>query len=173
MKSETISKYYRLLQAIAKKEKLTSKEFIALVKEHKCSTSIGTILCNGGVINRRGRVYHWVSPVCSIDTTVKALQLLHKYNKTSNKRRLAKKVISVANKNKPETMPQQIETMPQRTTYSEIDKLFGTAINEAPAPKPEEPKVFERPVENRLKSKITWLWGLYSKTEWYAPTNER
>jgi hypothetical protein len=91
MKTERISKYYKLLKVIAKKKKLPSNELVKIIKEHKCSTSIGTILVDGGVMKRIGTIYHWVSPVCTIDTTVKALELLHKYNQASYQRRKSEK----------------------------------------------------------------------------------
>ena len=177
MKSERISKYYKFLQAVAKKEKLTSKEFMALVKEHKCSTSIGTILCNGGVMKRKSRVYYWVSPVCSIDTTVKALENLNKYNKLSKKRIF---------ENNKAMNPKEIEPFlidhrqhsgysPKEPEEPKWERIFKKIEPETYPKEPEEPKwerpvVENRPAENRLKSKITWFMGLYSKTEWYAPT---
>ncbi len=127
-KGERLNKYYKLLKVIAKKKKLTSKEFMALIKEHKCSTSMGTILCNGGVMKKLGRTYHWVSPVCTIDTTVKTLDNLHTYNQASYQRR--------------------------KLERKNLEQKF---IATMPKAKVKKPKEF-------VKSYVSVLWGLYTKT---------
>ena len=147
-KEERLNKYYKLLKVIAKKKKLTSKEFMALIKEHKCSTSMGTILCNGGVMKKLGRTYHWVSPVCTIDTTVKTLDNLHTYNQASYQRRklerknLEQKFIA--------TMPKAKVKKPKK-----VDDLHKAQSN-----------LIKHGSYNsgKIKSYVSVLWGLYTKT---------
>jgi hypothetical protein len=131
MKTERVQKYYKLLKVIAKKKEINNKEFYTLVKEHKCSTSIGTILCNGGVMKKLGRTYHWVSPVCTIDTTVKALANLHTYNQASYQRRKSRKNLE----------QEFIATMPKAKV-----------------------KKHESYNSGKIKSYVSVLWGLYTKT---------
>ena len=141
MKVERVNKYYKLLKVVAKKKKLTNKEFMTLVKEHKCSTSIGTILCNGGVMKKLGNTYHWVSPVCTIDTTVKTLANLHKYNQVSyQKRKLGRKNLE----------QEFIATMPKAKKPKKVkqSKAQSSLINKS----------------GKLKSYTSVLWGLYTKT---------
>lgn len=156
MKTERISKYYKLLKAIAKKKKLTNKEFMAFVKEHKCSTSIGTILVDGGVMRRVGTIYHWVSPVCTIDTTVKALELLHKYNQASYQRR----------KSERKNLEQEfIATMPK----AKVKKMtFKELIAQSNLIKHESVDVNESSDSVTNVTNVTWFWGLYTKTKWYS-----
>ena len=148
MKVERVNKYYKLLKVIAKKKTLTNKEFMALVKEHKCSTSIGTILCNGGVMKKLGKTYQWVSPVCTIDTTVKTLANLHKYNQVSyQKRKLERKNLE----------QEFIATMPKAKVKKpkEFDDLHKAQSN-----------LIKHGSYNsgKLKSYTSVLWGLYTKT---------
>ena len=148
MKVERVNKYYKLLKVVAKKKKLTNKEFMTLVKEHKCSTSIGTILCNGGVMKKLGNTYHWVSPVCTIDTTVKTLANLHKYNQVSyQKRKLGRKNLE----------QEFIATMPKAKVKKpkEFDDLHKAQSN-----------LIKHGSYNsgKIKTYVSVLWGLYTKT---------
>jgi len=148
MKVERVNKYYKLLKVIAKKKTLTNKEFMALVKEHKCSTSIGTILCNGGVMKKLGKTYQWVSPVCTIDTTVKTLANLHKYNQVSyQKRKLGRKNLE----------QEFIATMPKAKVKKpkEFDDLHKAQSN-----------LIKHGSYNsgKIKTYVSVLWGLYTKT---------
>ena len=141
MKTERISKYYKLLKIVAKKKKMTPKELSTLIKEHKCSTSMGTILINGGVMKRIGGVYHWVSPVCTIDTAVKTLKNLHTYNQKSYQRI----------KSKRKKLKQEfIATMPKAKKPKKVkqSKAQSSLINKS----------------GKLKSYTSVLWGLYTKT---------
>mgnify|MGYP003639923862 CR=1 FL=1 len=138
MKVERVNKYYKLLKVIAKKKKLPANELVKIVKEHKCSTSIGTILVDGGVMKRIGTIYHWVSPVCTIDTTVKALANLHTYNQVSyQKRKLERK---------------------------NLEQEFIATMPKAKVKKPKEVDVNE---SSDSVTNVTWFWGLYTKTKWY------
>ena len=139
MKVERVNKYYKLLKVIAKKKTLTNKEFMALVKEHKCSTSIGTILCNGGVMKKLGKTYQWVSPVCTIDTTVKTLANLHTYNQKSYQKR-----------------------------KSERKNLEQEFIATMPKAKVKKPKELDIDKSEDSVTNVTWFWGLYTKTKWYS-----
>ena len=146
MKTERISKYYKLLKVIAKKEKLPANELVKIVKEHKCSTSIGTILVDGGVMKRIGTIYYWVSPVCTIDTTVKALELLYKYNQASYQRR----------KSERKDLEQEfIATMPKAKKPKEFDDLHKAQSN-----------LIKHGSYNsgKIKTYVSVLWGLYTKT---------
>lgn len=140
MKTERVNKYYKLLKIVAKKKKLTNKEFNTLVKEHKCSTSIGTILCNGGVMKKLGRTYHWVSPVCTIDTTVKTLANLHTYNQASYQRRKLKR--------------------------KKLEKEFIATMPKAKVKKPKAQSNLIKQSYNsgKIKTYVSVLWGLYTKT---------
>ena len=157
MKVERVNKYYKLLKVIAKKKTLTNKEFMVLVKEHKCSTSIGTILCNGGVMKKLGKTYQWVSPVCTIDTTVKTLANLHTYNQVSYQRRKSEK----------KNLEQEfIATMPK----AKVKKMsFKELIAQSNLIKHESYNSgkIESYNSGKIKTYVSVLWGLYTKTKWY------
>ena len=148
MKTERVNKYYKLLKIVAKKKKLTNKEFMTLVKEYKCSTSIGTILCNGGVMKKLGRTYHWVSPVCTIDTTVKTLANLHAYNQVSYQKR--------------------------KSERKKLEQKFIATMPKAKVKKPKEFDDLHKAQSNlikhgsynsgKIKTYVSVLWGLYTKT---------
>ncbi len=148
MKTERVQKYYKLLKVIAKKKEISNKEFHTLVKKHKCSTSIGTILCNGGVMKKLGRTYHWVSPVCTIDTTVKTLANLHTYNQISYQKR--------------------------KSERKNLEKEFIATMPKAKVKKPKKVDDLHKAQSNlikhgsynsgKIKSYVSVLWGLYTKT---------
>ena len=150
MKTERVNKYYKLLKVIAKKKKLPANELVKIVKEHKCSTSIGTILVDGGVMKRIGTIYHWVSPVCTIDTTVKTLANLHTYNQASYQKRKKAKITT---------------TKPEKSIARKAAEW--TLINSMPKAKVKKPKEVDVNESSDSVTNVTWFWGLYTKTKWY------